>query len=168
MCYDPSDKIDNSFVLVGRLYHDDEKGWMCDIVNGVNFLEKLPDGTKKIIAKPQQVVLLKKMMIDYNGTKFGNRDWDNLTIYIDPGAGGGGYTVATFLLDNWEDKKGQKHFGIIDKNDKDLSLEAYKFPEAKNILHLPSASAHKLDMYAALTDMVEQNLIKFPRPLNLR
>lgn len=168
LCYDPAEKIDNSFVLVGRMYHDDERGWMCDIVNGINFLERLPDGTKKVIAKPEQVQLFKKMMMDYNGTKFGNRDWENITIYIDPGSGGGGYTVATFLLDNWKDKMGQKHFGIIDKNDKDLSLEAYKFPEAKNVLHLPSAVAHKVDMYSALTDMVEQNLVKFPRPLNLR
>jgi hypothetical protein len=53
LCYDPAEKIDNSFVLVGRMYHDDERGWMCDIVNGVNFLEKLPDGTKKVIAKPE-------------------------------------------------------------------------------------------------------------------
>ena len=47
-------------------------------------------------------------------------------------------------------------------------MEAYKFPEAKNVLHMPSAQAHKVDMYAALTDMIEQNLIIFPRPLNLR
>ena len=168
LCYDPAEKIDNSFVLVGRFFHDDEKGWMAEVVNGVNFLERLPDGTKKIIAKPQQVELFKKMMIDYNGTKFNVRDWENITVYIDPGAGGGGYTIATYLLDNWNDENGQKHFGIIDKSDKDLSLEAYKFPEAKNILHLPTASAQKVNMSAALTDMVEQNLIKFPRPLNVR
>lgn len=53
LCYDPAEKIDNSFVLVGRVYHDEEKGWMADVVNGVNFLEKLSDGTKKIMAKPQ-------------------------------------------------------------------------------------------------------------------
>jgi hypothetical protein len=53
LCYDPAEKIDNSFVLVGKIYHDEEKGWMGEIVNGVNFLERLPDGTKKIIAKPQ-------------------------------------------------------------------------------------------------------------------
>ena len=141
---------------------------MAEIANGVNFLEKLPDGTKKIMAKPQQVKYFKQMMMDYNGTKFNVRDWDNIQVYIDPGAGGGGYTIATYLLDNWSDKDGQKHFGIIDKSDKDLSLEAFKFPEAKNILHLPSAAGQKVSMYAALTDMVEQNLIKFPKPLNIR
>ena len=40
--------------------------------------------------------------------------------------------------------------------------------QAKNILHLPSASAHKVEMYSALTDMVEQDLIMFPKPLNMR
>ena len=168
LCYDPAEKIDNSFVLAARLFHDEEKGWMAEIANGVNFLEKLPDGTKKIMAKPQQVKYFKQMMMDYNGTKFNVRDWDNIQVYIDPGAGGGGYTIATYLLDNWNDKDGQKHFGIIDKSDKDLSLEAFKFPEAKNILHLPSAAGQKVSMYAALTDMVEQNLIKFPKPLNIR
>ena len=166
--YDPADKIDNSFYLVGKFYHDDERGWMCNVVNGVNFIEKLADNTKKNIAKPEQVKLLKKAMMDYNGTKFGVRDWENLTVYIDPGAGGGGYVVATYLLDNWYDSNHNKHFGIIDKSDKDLSLEAPKFPEAKNILHLPSAAGHKVEMYACLTDMFEQNLIKLPKPLNLR
>lgn len=108
------------------------------------------------------------MMMDYNGTKFGVRDWENLEVYIDSGAGGGGYAVATYLLDNWTDSFGQKHFGIIDKSDKNLSLESHKFPEAKNILHLPSAAGYKLEMYACVTDLIEQNLIKFPRPLNIR
>ena len=70
LCYDPAEKIDNSFVLAARLFHDEEKGWMAEIANGVNFLEKLPDGTKKIMAKPQQVKYFKQMMMDYNGTKF--------------------------------------------------------------------------------------------------
>lgn len=168
ICYDPAEKIDNSFVLIGRLSHTEELGWTAEVVNGINFLEKLPDGTKKIMNKPQQVEALKQIMLNYNGAKFNIRDWENIVMYIDPGAGGGGYSVATYLLDNWFDKSGQKHFGIIDKEDKDLALEAFKFPEAKNILHLPTASGRKVDMFAALSDMIEQNLIKFPRPLNIR
>lgn len=141
---------------------------MAKIVNGVNFLERLKDGTKKIIAVPDQIKRLKKMMLDYNGTKYGVRDYENLEVYLDPGAGGNGSTIATYLLDDWVGHDGQKHKGIIDKEDKYLAMEAYKFPEAKNILHMPTAQAHKLDMYSALTDMIEQNLIIFPRPLNLR
>lgn len=166
--YDPAEKIDNSFVMVAKYWHDDEKGWMMKIVNGINFIETLPNGTKKIIAKPEQVSKFKQLMLDYNGYHFGVRDYENLHVFIDPGSGGGGYTIATYLLDNWADKDGVKHFGIIDKTDKYLILESPKFPEAKNILHMPSASGNKLEMFAAVTDMIEQNLVIFPKPLNIR
>ena len=72
------------------------------------------------------------------------------------------------MLDNWYDTNGNKHFGIIDKEDKNLSLEAPKFPEAKDILSLPSAAGNKIEMFAAVTDMIEQNLVIFPKPLNIR
>ena len=168
LCYDPATKIDNSFVLVAEIIHDKDKGWYAKIINGVNFIERLKDGTKKIINVPDQITRLKKMMLDYNGTQFGVRDYDNIELYIDPGPGGSGATIATYMLDNWVDASGHPHKGIIDKEDKYLAMEAYKFPEAKNILHLPSASAHKVEMYSALTDMVEQDLIMFPKPLNMR
>lgn len=168
ICYDPSEKIDNSFVLIAKYWHDEEKGWMMKIGNGINFIEVLPDGTKKIIAKPEQVERFKQIMLDYNGYDFGVRDYENLQIFIDPGSGGGGHTVATYLLDNWYGEDGTKHFGIIDKEDKYLALEAPKFPEAKNILHLPSAAGNKVEMFSAVTDMIEQNLVIFPKPLNIR
>ena len=168
LCYDPAEKIDNSFTLAVKYWHDEEKGWMMKIANGVNFIEVLRDGTKKIIAKPEQVERFKQMMLDYNGFMYGARDYENLKLFIDPGSGGGGYTVATYLLDNWTDKDGNKHFGVIDKEDKNLSLEAPKFPEAKDILRLPSAAGNKIEMFAAATDMIEQNLVIFPKPLNIR
>ena len=108
------------------------------------------------------------MMLDYNGFIYGARDYENLKLFIDPGSGGGGYTVATYLLDNWYDKDGNKHFGVIDKEDKNLSLEAPKFPEAKDILRMPSAAGNKIEMFASVTDMIEQNLVIFPKPLNIR
>lgn len=108
------------------------------------------------------------MMVDYNGSRFGAHDWENIEMKIDPGSGGGGYSVATYLLENFIDSYGQKHVGIIDKTDKDLALESEKFPEAKDILRMPSAIGHKNEMYAALTDMVEQDVITFPKPLNIR
>lgn len=168
LIYDPAERIDNSFVLIVRYWHDDEEGWKMQIVNGINFIEMLPDGTKKIIAKPQQVERFKKIMLDYNGYNFGNKDWTNIEIYIDPGAGGGGYTVATYLLDNWKAEDGSIHFGIIDKSDKNMVLEASKFPTAKEVLHLPSAKGLKTEMFSCVSDMIEQNLVQFPKPLNIR
>lgn len=53
LCYDPAEKLDNSFVLVGEIWHDEERGWLARVVNGVNFLERLRDGTKRIIPKPE-------------------------------------------------------------------------------------------------------------------
>ena len=167
LCYDPASRLDNSFVLAVKYWRDEERGWMMKVVNGVNFLERLPDGTKKIIAKPEQIRRFKKMMIDYNGNVFGARDWENLHILIDPGSGGGGADVATYLLDDWVDDNNEQHFGIIDKKDKYFALEAPKFPRAKEILDLPTASGNKIEMFAAVTDLVEQNLVIFPKPLNV-
>lgn len=168
LAYDPAEKIDNSFVLSAKYWHDDERGWMMRIANGVNFIETLRDGTKKIKSKPEQIKDLKAMMYRYNGCQFGNRDWTNLELYIDPGSGGGGYTAATYMLEDWIAEDGQIHSGIIDKKDKNLALEAEKFPNAKDILHLPSAKGLKAEMFDSVQDMVEQNLVQFPTPLNIR
>lgn len=57
--WDPASKLDNSFVLIAEIIHDEVRGWMAKIVNGVNLIETLPNGDKMVIQKPEQIEILK-------------------------------------------------------------------------------------------------------------
>ena len=86
IAYDPSSKLDNSIVGIAELFRDEEKGLMLKMVNCVNLIELLPNGEKAIIQKPQQIELIKKMLLDYNR---GALDYENIDLFIiDAGAGG--------------------------------------------------------------------------------
>lgn len=59
---------------------------MVKIVNCENLIELLPSGEKAIIQKPQQIEMVKQMLVDYNR---GALDYDNIELFqIDAGAGG--------------------------------------------------------------------------------
>lgn len=86
LAFDPASKLDNSIVLVGEIFRDKEKGLMLKIVNCENLIELLPNGDKAIIQKPQQIEMVKDMLINYNK---GALDYDNIELLsIDAGAGG--------------------------------------------------------------------------------
>lgn len=86
LAYDPSSKLDNSIVTIAELFRDEQKGLMVKIVNAVNLIEVLPDGNKAIIQKPQQIDMIKALLLDYNR---GALDYDNIDqLIIDAGAGG--------------------------------------------------------------------------------
>ena len=165
---DPSSKIDNSFILVAELFLDEEKGYMCKIINGHNLVEPKKDGTKKVIQKPKQVEILKDYLVKYNGPA---NDYDNLEqVIIDAGAGGGGFDMYQFILPGWTEEKviegkkiGVPHVGIIDLEDKYCKEERDKFPEAKDILTLANFKRDKVYMYEAASDALNQELIIFPK-----
>ncbi len=166
---DPSSKIDNSFVLIAELFLDPDKGYMCRIINARNLVEHRKDGSKKIIQKPEQIEILKKYIVDYNGPA---NDYDNLEqVIIDAGAGGGGFDMYQFILPGWtETLNGQKinHVGIIDMEDKYCQEERDKFPEAKDILTLANFKRDKVAMYDATMDALNQELVIFPKDSNGR
>ena len=86
ICYDPSSKLDNSVVLIGEIFRDKEKGLMLKLVNCENLIELLPSGEKAIIQKPQQIEMIKDLIINYNK---GALDYDNIELVcIDAGARG--------------------------------------------------------------------------------
>ena len=86
---------------------------------------------------------LKELILDYNGNA---PDYENIeAIYIDAGAGGGGVNIADFLMEDWVDKHGVKHRGLIDK---EYSAEyVRKFPNAIDKLRLMPPSKYKSMMY---------------------
>lgn len=86
ICYDPASRLDNSIVLVAELFRDKEKGLMLKLVYMRNLVEQLKGGKVGIIQKPEQVEILKKIMVDFN---LGYTDYQGLdSIQIDAGSGG--------------------------------------------------------------------------------
>ena len=73
--YDPSSRLDNSVILIGELFNDEERGWMVKLVNCVNLVEVLKNGEKAVIQKPEQIERLKDLILDYNR---GTLDYDNI------------------------------------------------------------------------------------------
>ena len=97
--YDPSSRLDNSVILIGELFNDEERGWMVKLVNCVNLVEVLKNGEKAVIQKPEQIERLKDIILDYNR---GTLDYQNIHQRIlDAGAGGGGFELDLFLMNEW-------------------------------------------------------------------
>ena len=161
LCYDPARMRDNSVVLVGECYDsplpDGKKEKKARIINLVNLLD-IGKKIKSPMQTPDQVEYLRQMILDYDG---GTDNYDNiLGIYVDAGSGGGGPIIADMLMQDWVDKAGIQHRGLIDK---EYSEEyAKKFPNAiSGKLHMMNPSAFKSIMYEALIEMMNQNKISF-------
>ena len=82
---------------------------MLKMVNCVNLIELLPNGEKAIIQKPQQIELIKKMLLDYNR---GALDYENIDLFIiDAGAGGKiccreiGRPILKYIFNCWNHLK---------------------------------------------------------------
>ena len=99
-------------------------------------------------------------MIKYNGERAA--EWENIEFYIDAGSGGGGISaVADQLMDDWYDKYGGKHRGIIDPIHKQYETARKKYTNAMPIVHLVDPQGYKKIMYDAVSKMVKLNLIEF-------
>lgn len=86
IAYDPATKLDNSIIMIGEIFRDEEKGLMVKLVNCVNLIEVLQNGEKRVIQMPEQVERLKNIIADYGKGKSG---YDNIQkVLIDAGAGG--------------------------------------------------------------------------------
>ena len=163
---DPSSKVDNSIVLVAELFRDEEKGWMAKIVNCRNLIEKGKGGNKIILQKPQQIEIIKQMIVDYNGP---HPDYVNLErIIIDAGSGGGGFDIAAWLMPGWVDSENQRHIGVIDLKDKYCKEREDTFKSAKDILTLANFTRDKVKMYENTSDALNQGLVIFPKDSNGR
>lgn len=157
LCYDPARSRDNSVILVAEIYLDDKtKQYKARIVNCVNLLD-IGKKRKSPMQTPDQVKYLKELILDYNGDA---PDYENIeAIYIDAGSGGAGVNIADYLMEDWVDKKGITHRGLIDK---EYSAEyVKKFPNAIDKIRLMSPAQYKSEMYEALIQMMDQDVISF-------
>lgn len=158
--YDPARQVDNSFILVGEFYEeknsDGTPDIKCRIVNGINLLD-VGKKIKSPMRTPEQINYLRQIILDYNA---GADNYENIVgVWIDAGSGGGGVTIADYLMQDWDDSKGNHHRGLIDK---EFSAEYVgRFPNAVDKLHLMSPSKYKSIMYESMIEMVNQDKIKF-------
>lgn len=164
--YDASTKLDNSIILVGELFKDEERGWMVRLVNCINLVEVLKSGEKAIIQKPEQIERLKDLILDYNK---GALDYDNIDMLIlDSGAGGGGFDIAQFLMNEWVGKDRKTHLGFIDKNDPYMSLREDDYPANATNLRMFNFKRDKVQAYERAQNAINQGLVIFPSSLNSR
>ena len=156
LAYDPARSRDNSVILVMEIYQTDDGQYKGRIVNCVNLLD-VGKKIKSPMRTPDQIQYLKQLILDYNGDA---PDYENIEcVLIDAGSGGGGVNIADFLMEDWADKKGKMHRGLIDK---EYSEEyANRYPNAVNKLKLVSPTQYKSIIYEALIEMLDIDVISF-------
>lgn len=156
IAYDPARSRDNSVILVMEIYQTEDGEYKGRIVNCVNLLD-VGKKIKSPMRTPDQIEYLKQLILDYNGDA---PDYENIEcVLIDAGSGGGGVNIADFLMEDWYDKKGKMHRGLIDK---EYSEEyAGRYPNAINKLRLVSPAQYKSTIYEALIEMLDIDVISF-------
>lgn len=158
-CYDPARNFDGSVLSIFEIINDKEIGFKLRLVNVVSMVDQNTKN-KTPLPMPQQLEIIKDLMIKYNGERAA--EWENIDFYIDAGSGGGGISaVADQLMDDWYDKYGKKHRGIIDPVHKQYETARKTYPNAMPIVHLVDPQGYKKIMYDALSKMIKLNLIEF-------
>lgn len=159
LAYDPARSTDNSVLGIAELKYSEEDGYTMDIVNVVSFAD-LGLRKKTPMITTEQIKEIRNLLLDYNGNVL---DYDNIEILLaDAGSGGGGNSwVRDNLIENWKDKSGKTHPGLIDKNYTNGDVYAKRYPDAVDKLKLIEPSKYKSEMFEALIRMVEANKITF-------
>lgn len=159
LCYDPARNFDGSILSVWELIEDEKVGFRLEIANVISMVDKNTKA-KTPLPMPSQLEIIRETMIAYNGE--GAAEWENIELWIDAGAGGGGISaVADQLMADWTDAKGEKHRGVIDPDHKQYETARKAYPTAMPIVHLVDPQGHKKLMYDALEKMLKLNLMGF-------
>ncbi|HFD2052261.1 TPA: LAGLIDADG family homing endonuclease [Clostridium perfringens] len=164
IAYDPARSYDNSAVAVGELIDDEKVGLKLRIQNCVNLVD-IGKKRKTPMRTPEQMDYVKQMLLDYNGEGFA--DYENIeALMLDAGSGGGGLDKADYFMEDWVDKEGNTHRGLIDK---EVSADyVSKFPNAVDKLKLMSPKKYKTEMYDAFIEMLNLDLIEFTESYDMK
>lgn len=158
-CYDPARNFDGSVLSIFQIINDKNVGYKLRLENVVSMVDQNAKN-KTPLPMPAQLKIIKELMIKYNGDRAA--EWENIEFYIDAGSGGGGISaVADQLMDDWTDKYGGKHRGIIDPEHKQYETARKKYVNAMPIVHLVDPQGYKKIMYDAVSKMIKLNLIEF-------
>lgn len=159
-CYDPARNFDGSILSIFQLIDDKDVGYKLQLENVISMVDK-DTKAKTPLPMPQQLEIIKKALIDYNGER--SAEWENIIgFYIDAGSGGGGISaVADQLMDNWIGYDGKTHHGIIDPEHKQYETARSKYPNAIPIVRLIDPQGYKKVMYSSLEKNLKLDLINF-------
>lgn len=158
-CYDPARNYDNSVLSIFQLIEDKDIGYYLRLENVISMVDA-ESRNKTPLPMTRQLEIIKEQMIKYNGDKA--PEWENITFWVDSGAGGGGISaICDQLLEDWYDSNGVKHRGIIDPVHKQYETARKKYPLAMPIVRLVDPSSYKKIIYDAVQKMCQLNLIKF-------
>lgn len=160
IAFDPARTTDNSIIGVMNIYKDDKYGWCGDVINCINLID-VANKNKYKLDSNSQLKELQKIILDYNGS---NPDYEFIdSVSIDAGAGGAGIQAySDRLLNNWFDKSGYEHRGLID-----LSYELYdgyglRYPDAIDKLILLNPKKYRTQMVEEFIDLMNLGVIRFP------
>lgn len=154
---------DNSIIGVAELWESPDTGLNMTVQNVISLVD-VSTKNKTPMRLPEQQEKFKEILLTYNGSEKGALDYENIAqVVCDAGAAGqiiGG--VTDYLLDNWVDKHGNKHYGLIDRAHKTSETARGKFPDAIDIVRLVEPRAHRNEIFESLGRMIKQGLVHFP------
>ena len=151
---------DNSAMTIWELYETEEKGLLLRLVNVISLVDK--DSRKKTpLPMPEQVAIIHEQMLKYNGED--ENEWDNIEIYIDAGAGGGGLgSIADQLLLDWTDAQGQTHRGLVDSEHPQHETAKVRYPNAvRGRMHLIEPIKYRKIIFDSLEKMMRLGVMSF-------
>lgn len=160
LAFDPARTIDNSILGAMNMYQDEELGWCGNIVNCVNFID-IASKKKYKLDSNRQLDEIRQILLNYNGD---HPDYEYLDcLMIDQGAGGGGTsTYADGLLNDWDDKTGRTHRGLIDTNHDIYAGYSDIYPNAIDKLRLISPRKYRTQMVEEFIELMNLGVIKLP------
>lgn len=163
--FDVARAKDNSVVLCAEYINDPVVGWKMKIQNVVNLINTMKKH-KTPMTTPNQIKEVKKLLLAYNGE--GVADYENiLAFWIDAGSGGAGVNVSDFFWEDWEDDDDHMHRGMIDKEYSPEEVRLY--PNAiTDKMKLIQPNKYKVEMFRALIEMMDMNLIEWPNEYDNR
>lgn len=165
IAWDPAHDYDNSACSVGEYVYDDNLGWKLIIQNVVNFRQLGEGKKKKNIRTPEQVEEVKDMLVKYNGKGFA--DYENIDyLMIDAGSGGGGNQIADYFMEDWVDRYGVSHKGLIDKVESETYVK--QFPNAVNKLKLIQPKKYRTEMFDDFIELLNLGLIEFTEEYDMK
>lgn len=160
LAFDPARISDNSILSAMNIVNDPNWGYMGYIVNCQNFID--PNSKKGYkLDSNRQIEKIRESILLYNGQ---SNDYDNIDILlIDSGSGGGGVsTYGDTLLNDWIDKDGRKHRGLIDKSHDIYKGYEERYPNAIDKLRLLSPKKYRTQMVEEFIELIDLGVIKFP------
>lgn len=160
LALDPARTLDNSILSVMRIINDPDYGYMGEIVNCVNFVDKASKKGYKLDSN-RQLEEIRNYLDVYNGM---HNDYQNIDVLlIDQGSGGGGVsTYGDGLLNDWVGRDGRKHRGLIDKSHEIYKTYDSLYPNTIDKLRLINPRKYRTQMVDEFIELMNLGVIKFP------